>query len=225
MSEVLIRRILEDLNAGKFIGHIITRKLTDTIKLAKVWSSKLSAKEFISPLHLYLINENAVYIAGVLAEPDSIYAFALKAWRGQRYVSTALRQGIFPHLLQQRPVLRCTISVTALGGERKLSFAKKMALAVGFELLKDDPADCRLMMDASRLKERQYIKGENEPLSKSALSLLKSKLLYAASVLETVQTELEYKQGISGYSEGLNEQLKILFDHAEKIEGAWFIKE
>jgi hypothetical protein len=94
-------------------------------------------------------------------------------------------------------------------------------ISIGFEMLQEGPGDCRLAMGASGLKERVFIKRENAPLSAAEWSLLKNEMLYAATILSTVQTELEYKQGFSGYSEELNDLLKALFAHAGRLEGSW----
>jgi len=219
-----IKRILDDRNKNKFAGILITRRLSEKVQLAKIWAAPLSPDENIPPIQAYLVQKEKQYIGLVIEEDEGPYAFMRPAFRKKGFMSNALRQVILPHMLQQKPLLRLYLSAAKLGSDRQLNFAKKLALSVGFELLKEEPGSLRLVLDASRLKEHVFIKGENERLPKERLNALKKQIRYAASVLSMVQTELEYKRGISGYSEELGDWIKALFLHADKLEHAWFDK-
>ncbi len=79
--------------------------------------------------------------------------------RRKSNMSNALRQTILPHLLQQKPIIRLHIIQSGKGTDKTFNTARKLALAVGFEQLQGAGSGCRMTMDASRLKERVFIKG------------------------------------------------------------------
>lgn len=223
ITDKFLKKTIDELNTAKVSGCITTRSLSGNVLLAKVWPEPITPDKLVQAITMYLIKNEAQYI-GCVTDEDILFAYMLPAYRRKGLMSEAMRAIILPHLLQQQPMLRLQLQVALFSSQKTYDCAKKLALAVGFEMLKEEPGACRMAMDASGLKERVYIKGENEPLSPTDLTVLKNKILYAATILSTVQTELEYKQGISGYSEELNDLLKMLFAHAGKLQSAWFEK-
>ena len=220
----LIRKCLDDLNQQKATGQIITRQLTDKVELAKVWPVPLAEDNPAKPLQAYLIKESNLYIGAVLESDNGMFAYMLPTHRRKSKMSNALRQTILPHLLQHKPIIRLHISQSNSGVDKNFNAARKLALAVGFEELQGAASGCRMTMDASGLKERVFIKGQNTGISAERKATLKNRLSYAASLLIAVQTELEYKCGISGYSEELSDLIRALSGHTEKLDQAWFEK-
>ncbi|GAB3350874.1 hypothetical protein GCM10027566_08740 [Arachidicoccus ginsenosidivorans] len=111
-----------------------------------------------------------------------------------------------------------------MGSERNYKVAKKLADKVGFRALIENPFDCRMTMDASSLKTREYIKGIYQKLSKESMVKMNSKILYTIGILEVIQSELEYKCGFTATSEALSDQIKELKRFIPRLESAKFVE-
>lgn len=221
----LARKWLDELNRGKVNDCVITRVLDDTVEQAKIWRMPPPNENMDDPVQAYFIKEKGgAYLGCVLEAANNLYAYTLPAQRRKGIMKTALKQLILPHLLQQVPVLRVHIGKVAGTSDKAYSIAKKLALGSGFDILRETNEGCRLILDGGKLKERIYIKGRNIRLPKEKIGTLKSRLMTATVMVKQVQTELEYKTGISGYSEDLNDLAAALSCHAEKIGTAWFDK-
>ncbi len=137
-------------------------------------------------------------------------------------MTEALKKIILPHLLQRKPVLRTFLSKTS--NEKQYIINKKPALSVGFNILTEDNAGCRLIMDASSLKERIFINGINRSMHEGRKKVLKNRIYFSATLLSTVQTELEFTCGMSAYTEELNDLINLLNVQATKLDSAWLGK-
>jgi|GEM_PF-1499989 len=219
-QEKILKKILDGLNAGRGTGYFFKRPLADNVDQARIWMEKPTPERPVFPITAYLIRSDKKYAGGVLAS-ESLYAYMLTSMRRKSIMSTALRNIILPHFLQQRAIVRVSLSKAQLG-ERNYISARRLANAVGFEPFREQDNTCKFMIDASGLKQRELIKGVNIPFSDKDLERLKNHLLYALSHVQMIRTELEFRQGISAASEDLRELFEALREQAEKLPGAWF---
>lgn len=156
-----IKKLLEQLNSGNTInGYLVTRKLSESIQLARIWSSV----ENEPPTDIYLLKENEKYIGAVQEQETELYTYTTPLNRRKGNMITALKETVLPHLLQRTPILRVTIGRSQLS--EKMYFAGKyLALATGFEMLKEENGQCRLLLDGTKLQKRIFIQGEDVPLT------------------------------------------------------------
>lgn len=194
-----IRNLLEQLNAGKAInGYIVMRKLSGQVQLARIWHSAENEK----PMDIYLLKEKDNYIGTAQEQETELYAYVSTAYRRKGVMKAALKETIIPHLLQRTPILRATISKSSLH-EKMYIAGKHLAMASGFEILKEENGQCRLLLDGTKLQKRIFVQGENVMMSvqekSDALNILKQSL----RTISIAQCMLEYKQGRSVFSENL----------------------
>ncbi len=208
-----IKNLLEQLNSGKTINsYFITRKLSESVQLARIWSSE----EKQHPTDIYLLKEKENYIGAIQERETELYAYTAPFNRRKGSMKTALKETILPHLLQRTPILRVTISRSQLS--EKMYFAGKyLALATGFEMLKEENGQCRLLLDGTILQKRVFIQGENVPLTMEEKNTLKNMMYKSERYTSMAQCLMEYREGRSSFSEELLEVSKKMSLFAEKV--------
>lgn len=213
-----------DLNQHKITGPFISRELSDTVEIAKIWEKSVTEGTETSIIKVYLIKENSLYIGIVYELEYDLYCYMLPKYRKQGKMGNALIHTILPHLLQQKPILRTELNTSILGSEKNYDVAKRLARKVGFRALVENNNGCRMTMDASALLERKYIRGNYQKLSRETVLKMTTKIQYTIGLLEVIQSEIEYKCGFSAASEALNEQIKKLREFIPWVESARFIE-
>lgn len=91
------------------------RPLTETVSVIRCWlaMSRPDDADCLQPSYkAYLIRPPQQAYVGIVLDhgPPDLHVFMNPAHRGQYYLSTALREVILPHLLQDRDVQQITIS-------------------------------------------------------------------------------------------------------------------
>jgi hypothetical protein len=219
-----VKKLLDALNQKKAMGPVITRSLSESVEIAKIWNTPVVEGQVNEITKAYLIKEKGLYIGLATEIIGDLYVYMVPEHRKQGKTSIALTLTILPHLLQEKPIIRTTLSIAIMGSERNYKVAKKLADKVGFRALIENPSDCRMTMDASSLKNREYIRGVYQKLSKESMVKMNSKILYTIAILEVIQSELEYKCGFTATSEALNDQIKELNRFTVRLKYASFVE-
>jgi hypothetical protein len=215
-TEKDIGKLLVEISRNKAGGYIITRPLSDTIEYAKVWPAKrsLDSKAIPDNVHapdtFYFTSEKSKkYIAAVLVTENDLRWYLFPEYRKGNLFSTALKETILPHILQHKPVQRMTLNRTVMGEKAFLS-ARKIAVAAGFKLIREEEVLSLYAIEAASLEGRQYIPGINTGITEARLQLMASELKTMLQILNIIKTEIEMKTGSWEYSMDYEEIIKNL---------------
>ncbi|QES88932.1 hypothetical protein [Rhizosphaericola mali] len=206
-----IKNLLEQLNSGKTLNsYFVTRKLSESILLARIWS----IEENEPPTDIYLLKDKESYIGAIQEQETELYAYTTPLSRRKGCMKTALKETVLPHLLQRTPILRGTISRSLLS-EKMYIAGKHLAITVGFEMLKEENGQCRLLLDGTKLQKRIFIQGENVTLSHEEKTTMK-RLIHKSTLYTSIaQCMMEYREGRNSLSEDLLDvysQMKVLYE-------------
>lgn len=217
-TEKDIGKLLVEISRNKVGGYIITRPLSDTIEYAKVWPAKRSLNSKVIPDNVhardtfYFISEKGKkYTAAVLVTENDLKWYLLPEYRKGNLFSTALKETILPHILQHKPVQRMALNRTVMGEKAFLS-TRKIAVAAGFKLIREDDTLSLYAIEAASLEVKQYIAGINTGIAAARLQLMDSELNTMIHILDIIKTEIEMKTGSWEYSmdyEGIIQSLRI----------------
>jgi hypothetical protein len=209
-----IRTLLEQINSGKSSSgfHIVTRKLSEKVWLARIWLSE----ENKVPMEIYLLKEGSDYMGAVQEKDTQLFAYSVPSFRRKGIVKTALKEIIIPHLLARNPILRTTLS-RSLVSEKMYTAGKHLALSVGFEILKEEDGLCRMLLDGTKLQKRIFIQGENIPLTSEEKATIKSYIGKSVLYMSIAQCMLEYREGRSPLSEDFLDIIRKLNLLLEKV--------
>lgn len=165
ITEKDIRKLLQDINKSKADGQVITRPLTDKVEYVKIWlDDAFSENKINEPSTGYLIRDKDSLYWGAVLVDASLCWYVLPQYRKGKLFSDLLREIIIPHILQHKPVLWLTIS-QAEYSVKEFSYMKKIALASGFKIIRDNGKELKMAIEAASLGKREYISGKNTGLS------------------------------------------------------------
>lgn len=205
-----LRKLIEQYSQGKVDGCVLLlRPLSQTVYYTQVWPELTQAEitgEPINPRIVYFIISDKMPVGGVELMEANLDAFMVPAYRGKGLFSTAMRECIVPHILQQKPLQRVQIN-RAEYPERRFDMLKKIFIAIGFTVLKED-SELRMVIDASRRPAGRFIAGENKALSGHRKETIMKEFLWFAYRLILIRSELELQEGISYQSEDIGDMIK-----------------
>lgn len=217
------------LNKRQRKEHTFIRKLTKNIDLAKVYTEtpkmtdSLSSNDLI-PYTFYCIkNENGQYISIVLDMSRDLHWFVKKEYRGNGYLTKALRNSILPFIFQQeRDEQRITISKYEIGQENFIA-SQKVAIKLGFILQNDESGKSEYLLKSEDIEELNFIEGFNNELSNNELKDIAKKVSFYTKKMIRLQTDLEMRYGLE--SETIfefRERIAKLRHFAFRIEDIWY---
>lgn len=202
-----VKKILEEYTQGKVTGYSLKpRFLSATTQYVLAWpefTEQDMPDAAFRPRYLYLIYNDDRPVGIVEVFNENLEAYLQPASRGKGIFSGAMREYILPHLLQGRPLQRITIKKADFP-ERRFEVLKKIFLALGFTLLKED-AELRMIIDASSRPVNRFIGGENKPVPPARKESLKKELAWYSYRLTLIQSELIQQEGISYVSEDIGD--------------------
>lgn len=223
-TEKDIKKLLADLNNHKAGGYLITRPLSDTVDYARVWPAKrpLDSKAIQDNGHdadtFYFTSEKSKkYIAAVLETENDLKWYLMPDYRKGNVFSLALKETILPHILQYKPVQRMMLNRTVMGEKAFLS-ARKIAVAAGFKLIREEEALSLYAIEAASLEGKQYIAGINTGIAEARLQLMNSELKTMIQILGIIKTEIEMKTGSWEYSMDYEEIIRNLQIRKNELE-------
>lgn len=208
----MLKKIIEEYNQPKIGGnHFIVRQLSATVHYAQLWPDfalGFVAEDVIFPRVFYFIKDKDTTIGGVELFDTSLDCFMSPQYRGKSLFSTAMKEFILPHILQQKPLQRLHLNRSEFG-ERKFEVLKKIFVALGFSVLKED-TELRMVIDASRRPAGRFISGENKPLEQRRKEVIQKEFLWFSYRLTLIRAELELQEGISYQSEDIGDMIQRL---------------
>ncbi|QES88552.1 hypothetical protein [Rhizosphaericola mali] len=167
-------------------------------------------------MDIYLLKEGPDYMGAVLERDTELFAYSVPTFRRKGIVKMALKEIILPHLLARNPILRTTLS-RSLVSEKMYIAGKHLALAVGFEILKEENGQCRMLLDGTTLQKRVFVQGENIQLTPEEKKTIKNYIGKSGLYMSIAQCMLEYREGRSPLSEDLLEIVRNLSIQIQKV--------
>lgn len=212
MTESELKYLIEKLNREE-VDLIYLRPLTSTVDFAKVWLDKPEIGKEISPFgadkFYFIKSEVGFYIAAVFDMDTNLHWYVDEKYRKKGYLTRNLKGTILPHLFQDRTNQRITIDEKFIG-RSNWKASKKVAAAVGFKKVSDK----EFILSNDDYNHLDYIEGENTELSRDEIIAIKNKILYHATSLSIIQTEIEMKLGMADYVDDLGEIIKDIKSQA-----------
>ncbi len=213
-----LRKLIEQYGQQKIAGCILlVRPLSETVYYTQVWPELAQEEitpDLVIPRIVYFIIQDKKPVGGVELMETSLDAFMVPAYRSKGLFSTAMRECIIPHILQQKPLQRVQID-RSQHAERKFDILKKIFIAIGFTVLKDD-GQLLMVVDASRRPAGRFIAGENQAMSGQRKEMIMKELLWFAYRLILIRSELELQEGISYQSEDIGEMIKKMQQYGRR---------
>lgn len=207
-----LKKVLDEWRAGKVAGSVtMYRLLAPNVQLVQLWPEYKPSETIptgLLPRIIYLIVEDGQPVGAVEPLDDNLEAVMLTQWRGKGLFSKAMKEIILPHILQSKPLQRLQLQRSEYG-ERRADQLKKMALSMGFILLKED-AEIRLVLDASKKAITRFIGGKDQPLSPERKTAIRQELSYMAYRLLLVRSEMELTEGVSYCSDAIGDIIRNL---------------
>ncbi len=210
-----LKKILDEWKAGKVSGSVtMYRLLAPNVQLVQLWPEYKSGESIPADLLsriIYLILEDSQAVGAVEPQEDNLQAVMLTQWRAKGIFSKAMKEVILPHILQSKPLQRLQLQRSEYG-DRRVEQLKKMALSMGFILLKED-AEIRLVLDASKKKVTHFIGGKDQLLSPERKTAIRQELCYMAYRLLLIRSEMELTEGVSYSSDAIGDIIRNLQYH------------
>ena len=226
MTNRYLINLIKRLNNSNINELIHLRPLSKNVDFAKVWTEKPKPTDEICypdcVYNFYFIkNEEGVYVATVLDMNRDLHWLVIKKYRGNGYLTNALRETILPHLFQNRGEQRVTINEYHTGLRNYIS-SEKVALNVGFIKSDNKVAKNEYLLTKENFKTASYIDGANTEISEERLNILKKRINHLSRSLWVIQTEIEMKLGDCDYTEDLFDLVNEIRTHTDKLEDAWW---
>lgn len=191
---------------------LFVRPLTDSVYWAKAWEQAPVLYKHTAPdtgYSLYLIRSRERQYVGIVLDmgPENLHWLVQPAFRKQGYLSTALRDVILPHLLQDRATQRITLSRNY--GEEEFEASNHVARAVGFVPEPpgehDEESQVAMRYTPADWNALPVFEGRNQPLSDTRLSELKQHFAYHANCLRVLRGEVLTQLGESDFTEHMHD--------------------
>lgn len=207
-----LKKVLDEWRAGKVASSVtMYRVLAPNVQLLQLWPQYKPGETIpaeLSPRIIYLIFDSDQAVGAVEPQEDNLQALMLTQWRAKGLFSKAMKEVILPHILQSKPLQRLQLQRSEYG-ERRADQLKKMALSMGFILLKED-AEIRLVLDASKKKGTHFIGGKDQLLPPQRKAAIRQELSYMAYRLLLIRSEMELTEGVSYNSDVIGDIIRNL---------------
>ncbi|SMB81331.1 hypothetical protein SAMN00120144_3369 [Hymenobacter roseosalivarius DSM 11622] len=209
---------------------LFIRPLTDSVHWAKAWAQapEPDTTSAMNGYSLYLIRNPEQYVGIVVAMGESdLHWLVLPAHRRQRYLSTALREVILPHLLQDRQTQQVSISKNF--GEEEFEASEWVARAAGFvrESVGEHDGENQVTMRFTPVdwEALPVFDGRNQPLSEEELLQLRYQFVYHANCLRVLGAEINARLGDTDFTAQLNNLASQVHSLGIKTEDSnWSLK-
>lgn len=232
MSNDTLRALIDRANGQPGEQILFIRPLTDSVHWAKAWLQVPVLHEttaIISGTPIYLIRDPGYDYVGIVVDMGEadLHWFVLPARRARHYLSTALREVILPHLLQNRQTQR--ISINRNFGEEIFEASARVARAAGFvlepESEEDEESQVTVRYTPVDWTALPTFEGRNQPLSEERLRQLRSHFAYHANCLRVLGAEIDGRLGEADFTDHINDlagQVHSLGAETEDVN--WEIK-
>lgn len=203
---------------------VFTQPLMANVHRARAWRAAPAPTDKVSPIDegywLYLVQNPAQqFVAAVLDMGEDLHWLVQPPFRGQGHLTQALTSVILPHLLQDRGKQRITISRGLCSKAYQAS--KKVAYAVGFELLNETAQESILLFKRPHSHQEAPSTGISQPLAQQRMHELRQQLAYHAACIRQMKAEIELGVGNSSFTEGLDDLTGDIYDQVWQLEKHW----
>lgn len=103
-------------------------------------------------------------------------------------------------------------------GEKAFLSARKIAVAAGFKLIREEETLSLYAIEAASLQGKQYITGTNTGIAEERLQLMASELKTMIQILDIIKTEIEMKTGSWEYSMDYEEIIQSLHKRQAELK-------
>ena len=224
MTDETLSRFVDRANGLLGPEIVFTRPLTANVHLARAWRATPSPTDKVEPIDygygLYLIqNPEQRFVAAVLDMGEDLHWLVQPPFRGQGYLTQALRSVILPHLLQDREQQRITISRGL--GAKAYQASEKVARTAGFEQFEASPQESVFIHKASFPETTTFFEGVNQPLAQGRMQTLRQQFAYHAACLRQMNAEIELSLGNSFFTDGLDDLAAEVHNQAGQLKKHW----
>lgn len=191
---------------------LFIRPLTDSVHWAKAWHTTPVLNDTTAYVHgysVYLIRNPELQYVGIVLDmgESDLHWLVLPEHRGNGYLSTALREVILPHLLQERETQRITISRNF--GPEALEASERVARAAGFvpEPVAEEEEESQVAMryTPADVGALPTFTGQTQLLSDARLQQLRYHFAYHANSLRLLAAEIDMQLGDTEFTEHIND--------------------
>nr|WP_315216109.1 hypothetical protein [uncultured Flavobacterium sp.] len=205
MTDKSIIQLIDKLNRYPDFKDCIKVGIGKNVELAHMWYKDGFSDSHI-PYTYFLIKENDKYVGAVLDMTHDLHWVILPKYRKRGHLSTALKQVILPHILEEMPRVVQKISIKRNEiGVINYQNSLKVALNVGFKQLDEE----NLVFDYNALDCRNYeLDYQYKGLTKEELDKQINELQKIAKEINKISSKIEFAFGkqIEEYSKpSLNE--------------------
>ncbi|WP_310560667.1 hypothetical protein [Flavobacterium sp.] len=205
MTDKSIIQLIDKLNRYPDFKDCIKVGIGKNVELAHIWYKDGFSDSHI-PYTYFLIKENDKYVGAVLDMTHDLHWVILPKYRKRGHLSTALKQVILPHILEEMPRVVQKISIKRNEiGVINYQNSLKVALNVGFKQLDEE----NLVFDYNALDCRNYeLDYQYKGLTKEELDKQINELQKIAKEINKISSKIEFAFGkqIEEYSKpSLNE--------------------
>ncbi len=218
MTDKYLNNLINTLNKKQRKEHIFIRKLTSSVDLVKVYTktpkmTKNNNYYNLFPSTFYGIKDDKnKYVAIVFDMENDLHWFVKREYRGNGYLTKALRSCILPYIFfkKKRDEQRITIEIQDNDINKEIFIAsQKVAVKLGFILQNEKNEKYEYILKREDTSEIISTKGYNNELSEEELKNITNKIGFYAAKLIRLKTDLEMRYGLDN---------EILLDFEELIK-------
>ncbi|MBK7966601.1 MAG: GNAT family N-acetyltransferase [Bacteroidetes bacterium] len=222
MTEKFIKSLINKLNKKKTAGLIHLRPLSENVYIAKVWATEPKIIDENTcpdgPFKFYFItNEEGIYVGAVLDMGQDLHWFIDKKYRGQGFLTNAMKKTILFHLFQDREEQKISIDKFQIS-DTNFKSSEKVALSLGFV----KSINNKYLLHRDTYQADHLIHGQNSEITEDRMKELKKHINYLGCSLRLIHSEIEAKFSETEYTEELKELIDEINRHPIKFEDAWF---
>ncbi len=209
---------------------VFTRPLIANVHLAKAWLAEPSPTQRVSGsfsgYDLYLIQNSAgVFVGVVLDMENDLHWLVRRPFRGQGWLTTALREVILPHLLQTRAQQTICISISCGLDVADRQASERVAADVGFVLLEAGADEHTFVYQPAEPPAEVPAPAPVMPtMTEERLEGLRQQLAYHAASLRLLQAEVAWTLADDSVSDALGDLAEDVQAQADYLERQWFGK-
>jgi len=195
MTDEYLNNLINTLNIKQRKEHIFIQRLDRNVDLAKVFTDRLHITDNLNTHDLiadifYCIKSDNQYIGIVYDMNKDLHWFVKKEYRGNGYLTKALKSCIFPHIFQNgREEQRITINKNEIG-KTNFESSQKVAINLGFILEHNNKEKYEYILKSDKITEIDLFEHNNE-LTKGELKVIANEIGYYTKKLKRIQTHLD----------------------------------
>jgi len=184
-----IRSYIDKLNRSKSTDTIFTRRIADSVEVAKVWNTARNNPQGYVGNFFFILNNEGEYVGAIYDMGWDLHWYIVPKHRGKGHLTKALRKAILPHIFHiGRDEQKISIELNAIGSKNYNS-SKKVATSLGFTPI--DGSDSDFILKATEFDNSHDQRSEcNSSITNERLEEIKDKIDQAYELISNVRDEL-----------------------------------